>query len=238
MPSVPDEYVPFRAGRPLEVIPDLKQEFGIFDRETWAAAGTDVNSFYRSWRFAANRDDVVTDPDHNPFDMIKGTKYEADPARFAYSRNADETRAIISEWDEDEQAKDVLARSGWAGVVASVGMGMLDPTVLIPVGGVAAGLGRGARAALLARNVALSAGAGAAISETAMAVTTPDYTLADAAIGIGSATILGGLLGGAVGLISRGERAALTTVFDADRKEWAGEIASPALPAARSAGAA
>ncbi|RUT81566.1 hypothetical protein EOD14_30225, partial [Mesorhizobium sp. M7A.T.Ca.US.000.02.1.1] len=93
MPSVPDDYVPFRVGRPLAAETAPAEAPGAM--ATLGAAGVVANWPYRAWRYLENRDEVVTDPEHNPFDMIKGTKYESDPEPFAYSRNADETKAIM-----------------------------------------------------------------------------------------------------------------------------------------------
>jgi hypothetical protein len=231
MPLVPDELVPLRVGRASYVRPPEQEALGLAD--TVGAAGTVANWSYRSWRYADNRDGVDFDPEHDPLSMIRGTPYETDPARFAFSRNEQETRAIMAEWDEDEAAMETLARSGWTGTVAAVGMGLLDPTIFIPVVGVAGGIARGSRAAKIGLDVAAASGVGAAIGETAMAVTTPGYGPGDAALGIGSATILGGLLGaGAGALLSRGERKAMAKVLDAERAEISAEIAATARPAA------
>lgn len=224
MPLIPDEFIPLRATSPETDRPALGEP-GIID--TASSAGTLYNWPYRSYRYMANRAGADIEPDHNPFDLIKGTKYESDPARFAFSRNGMETQAIMREWDEDEAAKDVLGRSGWTGTVASVGMGLLDPTIFLPVAKVFSGVAAGANALRLGADVAIAGGAGAAIGEAAMAATTPDYTAGDVALNIGSATVLGGLLGaGAGALLSRGERQALADTLHADREAWGAEIST------------
>ncbi|GAA2871966.1 hypothetical protein GGQ99_000959 [Aminobacter niigataensis] len=217
MPTVPDEYVPWQVpvAKPAAAAPEAPATM-----ETVRAAGTLANYPYRSWRYLENREGAVTDPGHNPLEMIRGTKYEADPERFAYARNEQETRSIMQEWDDDEQAADVLGRSGRKGMVAAVGMGLVDPTIFLPIAKVFTGAAAGYRALRIGADVALASGASAAIGETAMAVTTPHYGADDVAVGIGTATILGGFLGaGAGALLSRAERNTIVKALDADRVE-------------------
>lgn len=242
MPSVPDEFVPFRALTAAPTAP-AQQSPGL--AETIGAAGVINNWPYRSWRHLQNRDGIEDDPNHDPFEMLKGTKYEVDPQRFAFSRSEAETTAIMREWDADEEAMQTLGRAGWGGVVAGVGMGVLDPTVFIPIAQVFSGVGRGVNAARLAGDVALTSAATAAVGEAAMAATTPNYTAGDVALNIGTATLLGGLIGGGAGaLLSRSERAGIEAALNADRQEWTADIAPPARPAsapaaqAQAAGAA
>lgn len=238
MPSVPDEFVPIRAGRPVTPAP-APEPAGVL--ETAQAAGTLSSWPYRSWRYLQNRADVETDPEHDALAAIRGTKYESDPERFAYSRNARETAAIMREWDQDEEAEAAMARAGWGGTVAAVGMGMLDPTVFLPVVPVLAGAARGANALRIGADVALTAGATAAVGEAAMMVTTPGMEAQEAVRNVGTATLLGGLLGaGAGALMSRAERQALTAQLQADRVELGADLsdAMPSGGAATSAGAA
>lgn len=239
MPTVPDEFVPYRVGRPLAA--EAPAEAGPGTLPVLGAAGTVANWPYRAWRYLANRDEVVTDPEHNPFDLIKGTKYETDPERFAYSRNADETRAIMQEWDEDDAAIATLSRSGRFGTVAMVGMGLLDPTIFVPVAKVFSGAAAGYRALRIGGDVALASGLTAAVGEGVMAGTTPHYSGEDMALGIGTSTLLGGLLGTAAGaLMSRAEKQTLVKSLQADREEWGADIAPPrpSAPAPAAAGAA
>src|ERR1700744_819033 len=80
--------------------------------------------------------DGQLDPNHNPLDIIKGTKYEANNLdTFLNSPNEATTRAIMARIDKEESDRQTLAASGVAGTVASVGAGLLDPTLYIPVAG-------------------------------------------------------------------------------------------------------
>ncbi|MFN7010036.1 MAG: hypothetical protein ACK4PN_08385 [Allorhizobium sp.] len=234
MPSIPDEFVPIRATAPQAPQPEPETPGFL---ETVKTAGVEWNWPYRGYRYLANRADVEAEPDYNPFDSIRGTKYETDPERFAFSRNAAETQAIMQEWDQDEGAREVLSRSGWSGTVASIGMGLLDPTIFLPVAKVFSGVAQGARAVRIGADVALSAGATAAIGEGVLYATKPDYTIGDAALGVGTATVLSGLLGTAAGaLLSGGERKVLEQSFHADREAW-GASFSPSPQAAGAAAA-
>lgn len=230
MPSIPDEFVPLQVrvpvSRPQEEDPGTLDILG--------SAGVVANWPYRLWRNWANHSDLDTQPDYNPFPELRGSKYESDPERFAYSRSPAETQAIMREWDQDETARGVLARSGWSGTVASLGMGMLDPTLFLPIAKVFSGAAAGASALRIGADAALAGAAGATIGEAAMYATTPDYTMGDVALNVGTATLLSGLIGaGAGALLSKGERAALTEKLHADRETWgatlAPEAASPAI---------
>ncbi|TPW33244.1 hypothetical protein FJU08_01380 [Martelella alba] len=235
MPQVPDEYIPARptlsAGPAMpDETPSLVQTIG--------AAGTIANWPYRGWRYVQNRAEGLYDPNYNPFDDIRGTKYESDPGRFAYARNADETQAIKQEWDQDEHARSVLARSGWTGTVATLGMGLVDPTIFVPILPIFRGAAAGASTLRIAADVGLTAGATAALGEAVMNATTPDYSAQEMAMNIGSATILGGLLGaGAGALINRSERSAIAAKLTADREAFGADVAGSA-PQPQGAGAA
>lgn len=232
MPSYPDEFVPLRTREPQATQPEQPAP-GVL--ETLAAAGRDANWVYRGARYLANRADVSYDPTHNSLDAIKGTKYESDPGRFAYSRNATETEAIMREWDQDEDSRSVLARAGAGGAVAAFVMGNLDPTIALPVFKVFSGVAAGASVARLAADTALSGALGAAIGESVMYATTPDYTVGDAALNVGTATVLSGILGaGAGALMTRAERQGLAAKLHQDRIDMGADI----TPSAQAGGAA
>ncbi|NRF12280.1 hypothetical protein [Agrobacterium pusense] len=234
MPSIADEFVPLRTRAPQEA--DLAQPEPTV-MQTLQAAGISANMPYRVWSYMANRQNVATDPTYNPFEDIKGTKFEADPQRFAYARNREETQAIMQERDRDEEASAVLNRSGWGGTVASIGMGMADPTIFMPVMKVFSGAAAGYNALRLGADVAIAGAAGSALSEAGMMATTPDMTAGDFAQNVGTATILSGILGaGAGAFLSGAERKAVEAKFHQDRVAW-GDDLSP-TPQPQSAGAA
>src|SRR5690606_21247116 len=121
--------------------------------------------------------------------------------------NSDETAAIMRRWDEDEEAGDVLARSGWGGTVAMIGRGMADPTMFLPVAKIFSGVASGATALRMGADVAIAGAVGSAISEAGMLATTPEMDSGDYALNVGTATILSGILGtGAGALLTRSSR--------------------------------
>ncbi|MFN7125293.1 MAG: hypothetical protein ACK4M8_05380 [Allorhizobium sp.] len=233
MPSIPDEFVPLAVQGPAPSEPQ-QDEPGL--GEIIGAAGTANNWVYRGWRWLANRDEIEVDPGYDPFSDIKGTRYETDPMRFAFSRSQKETAAIIGEWEDDDQARSVLAKSGWTGTVAGVGMGLVDPTIFFPIAKVFSGAARGASALRIGADVAITGGASAAIGAAVMYGTTPEYTMGDVAFNVGTATLLSGLLGtGAGALISRQERQAVTQLLQEDRLGVGNDLYAPQPQAAGAA---
>ena len=234
MLSRPDEFVPLRTREPQATAAPVEDPTTM---QTLQAAGVDANMPYRVWRYNANRQNVEIDPAYNPFNDIKDTKYAADPQRFAYARNRDETQAIMQEWDQDDTARGVLSRSGWGGTVATLGMGMADPTVFLPLIKVWTGAAAGVNALRLGADAALSGALGATISETGMAATTPDETAGQFITNVGTATALSAILGaGAGALVSRAERKAIEATLHADRIAWGDDLAGSPQP--QSVGAA
>lgn len=223
MPSVPDEFVPFRTTAPT---PAIRPEPAPGSLETIESAGALFNWPYRSVRDFIDRFGAEYDPTHDPMSLIKGTKYASDPGRFARSYSETETRAIMREWDADEHAADIYQRSGSLGTVAALGAGLLDPTIFLPIAKVFTGAKAGVTALRLAGDTALTGALASSISEAGMASTTPHYTAGDFARGVGTATVLSGLLGGALGaLLSRGEAKAIQDGLHAFREDWGNDIA-------------
>jgi len=232
MPTIADEFVPLRTRFATPALP-VPEDPSLLD--VLGAGGTEKNPVYRGWRYLANWAEVEPEEGFDPFEVIRGTKYEADPERFAFARSRASAEAIMREWDQDEHARGVLARSGWMGTVAGVGMGLLDPTVFIPLVKVFSGARAGVSALRLGADVALTGAVSTSISEAVMYATTPDYTAKQAAANIGTGTILSGLLGaGAGALMSQAERRVVTDLLHADREAWGEDIARQA----QSAGAA
>ncbi|NTF62091.1 hypothetical protein G6L91_11495 [Agrobacterium rhizogenes] len=234
---VPDEQAPTMPAAPQPSVtpPQLAPGNG----ETIGAAGSLFNWPYRLSRYAFEQNKLPpVDPGYNPFKEIQGTKYASDPMRFAFSRNESETRQMMADWDRDELDHDIYARSGWLGTVAMVGAGLADPTLFFPVAKVFSGVASGQKALSLAGDMALTGAASASVGEATMYATTPDYTVGDVAKGIGTSTLLAGFLGGAAGLLSAPERAALAGKLNQDRINWTKDLEASTSPQAVGAAAA
>ena len=142
----------------------------------------------------------------NPFDRIKGTKYEQRPELFTDIFNTKALSARQAQIDMEDEDRAVLARSGWKGVAASFMWQFFDPTILAPGGGLVKAARGGYSFARSAASIGLAAAGGAALQEGILQSTQQTRPLEDSAFAVGSSLVLGGLLGGtAAGLLSRAE---------------------------------
>ena len=174
-------------------------------------------------------DASVDQPDYSARSEIKGTPYQDHWSDFAGSTSHEQTAALKTQIDQETRDRQTLAASGWTGTVASMAAGVLDPMLLIPIGGEAA---VGARTAYRVARSAVVVGAATAAQEGALQATQETRPLEESAINIGTGIALGGLLGGAHALLSPAERDVaadgLTGVITSER----GSMGAAATPAA------
>lgn len=161
------------------------------------------------------------DPSHNPLDIIRGTKYEADHLdNFVPSQSEKETRAIMARIDQEEADQKILNAAGGAGTVASLVAGVLDPTTLLPAGSYVRAARGGYSALRSAASIGLAGMVQAGIQETALQTTHETRTPAEALMGVSSAALLSGLIGaGGARFFSSAERRALAGFLDHTRAE-------------------
>lgn len=169
------------------------------------------------------------DPSHNPLDLIRGTKYEADHlSSFTSSPNEATTRSIMARIDQEDADRKTLAASGWGGTVASIAAGLVDPTMYLPFLG-AARAGGGVLAA--AGRMALLGGLQSSVSEVALQASQQTRTFGESVGNVASGTLLMGILGaGAHALLSPAEIKAATANLDSARGVISAE--GPAVAAA------
>lgn len=171
---------------------------------------------------------------YNPWNDIVGTKYEDHWKSFTRSNNRQYTEALKRQIDREEDDRRTMAAAGTLGTVSAIAAGILDPTILIPVGGEVAAAGKaGGSVWKVGRGAAASARAaavGTTAQEIALQSTQETRTLEESGLAIGGSIVLGGLLGGAVGALSRPQQIAAQ---DALRR-----IQEMPLPTPGSAGAA
>lgn len=199
---------------------------------------------YAAYEFGRNVYDLLSsdptaalDPTHNPFELIKGTKFEAEYGdEFIGSPNEAATRATMAKIDAREQRLKTLSDAGWMGTVAQVGVGAVDPTNYIPFVDVLSGAAKGMTIARVAARSAALGAAQATTGEAFLQATQPGRGWEESAGNIGSATILSGLLGSGLGYLTKEERASLTQGMDKFRTDASAHIAGSPLP--QSAGAA
>jgi hypothetical protein len=175
------------------------------------------------------------EPGYSAWDDIKGTPYEDHWQNFVESNNRGYSDFIKREIDRETADRRTLAAAGGGGIAASLLAGVVDPTILIPVGGEIALAGKGVwrfgRGAMVG---ARAAAVGTAAQEGVLQATQELRTPEESAMAIGSSIVLGGLVGGSVaGLMSRPEQLAAESALERIHTD-----AMNAQPAPASAGAA
>lgn len=146
---------------------------------------------------------------YNPWTDIVGTKYEDHWESFVDSNNARYTETLKRQIDREDDDRRTLAASGVTGTIAGLAAGILDPTILIPVGGEISLAGKSVWAVGKgSARVGAAAGVATAVQEGGLQITQETRTAEESAINIGGSIVLGGLLGGAVGAMSRPQQIA------------------------------
>jgi len=149
----------------------------------------------------------LIDPNYNPWEDIKGTKYEGYWDTFIRSNNPAFTAALKASIDRQEEDRKTVAAAGWGGTVAGMIAGTVDPSLLIPGGGeIALGkegwtLARGALAGARAAAVGVTA------QELGLQASQDIRTGRESMQNIAGGIVLGAVLGGsAASLLSAAER--------------------------------
>jgi hypothetical protein len=171
--------------------------------DTVSAAFNLENTVVSTARFL-NEDKIETadDPlDYDPFEEIKGTKYEQFASHFIESQSSQNTKLIQERLDQEINNRETLMQSGSAGIAMGFAAGLLDPVILVPVGGEIQ-LGRAVTKLGTALRTARAGAIGATASESILQSTQQDRSYIESAINIGGAAALSGLLGGAVATLS------------------------------------
>lgn len=180
------------------------------DDELLGAAFRTQNSF-GSIINRLGRGSFTPQPGYNPVDDLKGWDdgeyLRNHGSTFMGSQSPQETQAIKAEIDKGQKDRAALAAGGSNGTVAGLAIGLVDPTMFLPVGNAV----RLARAATIGGelvNTSLSVGKMALMQSTAqealLQASQPERTLSESAINVGSNTLLAAMLGGgAYGLLAK-----------------------------------
>lgn len=188
-----------------------------------------INAAFRQENLIASaldglRPSFKSEPDHDPLDLISGSKYETHYLdKFVGSRSADETKFIMSRIDREEMDRESIAAGGIVGVAAAAAAGILDPTVLFPMGTVLKSAKAATSAVRSAVATAAVSGSVVAAQEAGLQATQEIRTPFESAAAIASSTLLGGILGGAAGVLGKKEAAALTKKLDEIRAGMQGD---------------
>ena len=145
------------------------------------------------------------DPDFRPIEKLQAERPELLEfiGNFATVKNEEEynRRVFNAEYELDQREKFSKA-STTAQISSALAVSIIDPLILIPAGGVALKAARTGRALSgLAKGAAAGAAAGT-IREGVLQATQETRTAEESAINVLAESVLGGLLGGAVGALS------------------------------------
>lgn len=206
-PDLGTPFAPLRDAAPAE--PDVARP-GFVD--TVAAAFRQDNTLVSTAQFLQDITGFGDDYDRNysAWDEIKGTPYEDHWSAFVSSNSAAETAMLRERIDRENDDRRTLAAAGLGGVFASMGASILDPSILIPVGGQLKASASGGfsltRSALSAARAGL---VGSAATEAILQGTQETRPLTDSLVTIGTSTVLSGLLGaGSAAFFTRAEEKA------------------------------
>lgn len=183
--------------------------------DTLAAAFRQNNSIVSLFSNQTAGVDNSIDPTFDVVKDIQGTKYEPYADQFIEAFNPRYAAAIKQQIDMEENDRKTLAASGWAGTLAGIAGGVLDPSILIPYVGTARKAAGGysvAKGLLLGSS---NAALGVAAQEAALQGTQATRTAEESAVNVGFGVVLGGLLGGgAAALMSKTEQRAAQAAYD------------------------
>jgi hypothetical protein len=188
------------------------------------AAFRQANTVVSTWNAMQNAGDFSPEPNYSPLPDIKGTPYFDNWAeRFVASQSKAETESIKRQIDQEEADRRITHSAGWIGTVALTVAGTADPTLLLPGGVGVTATKEGATFARGALAVGTAMAAQSAVQEGILQATQQTRPLSESVMNVGSATLLGALLGGtAVSLLAREGRLEPTiAALDRDRAEMA-----------------
>lgn len=149
-----------------------------------------------------DRDFGDEDPEHNPWDTIKDTKYQDYWQAFTSSRNSAETESIRARIDQELEDRRIREASGLTGFLTDMAASIASPTILLPGGAIYRGFRASGAAARSAAAVGTAAAGGVAVQEAMLQQQQLTRTWQESMLNIGGATVLGGLLGGGASYFS------------------------------------
>lgn len=126
-------------------------------------------------------------------------------------RSDAEFNYVLAQIEHAQKGRDVLARSGLAGTLAMFAAGAASPTIFMPFIGQSRGIAAAGKAAMWSL-------AGATAQEIPLILNQPTRTGEEVAFSLAASTVLGGMLGGAVGFMTKAEREAFDMAFGMDPK--------------------
>jgi hypothetical protein len=185
---------------------------------TFAAAFRNDNSVGSYIADETKNSPIYREDGFNPWDVIRGTKYEPRFASFADVRNtraADDVKRQIDMEVEDHKTLD--AAPWYQSLSSRIIAGVADVPTLMPGGAFVRSANGGLSMVRSAAEIGLMSGVSAATQEAALHATQETRTGKESAATIGFSVFLGGLLGaGGAKLLSAGEWSSAIKALDAD----------------------
>ena len=218
----------------LKIQPVEREEFGF--GEVVDAAFRTENSLGSYLSHGPSREIELEETDqefddYNPLDDVP-EKHLGMIDSYIGLLNPEQVESMTVRLESEMKDREMLAASGWKGVVSTIAAGTLDPIMLpllfIPGANVVA---TGAKATRAAGQLAAAGATGIGVSEVALHKTQEVRTGLESAFNIGGAALLSGILGAAVAKFSKGE-------FDTLAKSVEREFAEEGEFGGRSVGAA
>lgn len=166
---------------------------GVFDL---ARAGLNQENAVYNFVDLVTRSHYEPDPTFNLVESLKKHNLWDDRENYIGVQSENEMLAAATRIKGDKENDRTLNSAGWSGIAARILMGSLDPTIFLPL----AGEGRGIRA--VAEGAALGF-TGAALDESVLQTAQETRSAGQSAFGVGAATVLGGILGGAHAYLTR-----------------------------------
>ena len=200
--------------------PDLRDVAGAFFTQENTVASFANEMGFRWGLYEAHQNKWAVDNDaYDPFgdpDVLGLVQDRPELANnFAFSKSPFETTMIRNRIKAEDDNRETLASAGPAGVAVMLGTGLIDPVNVLPLGFLARGLKTGR--VLQGMAEAGTAGFGSSvIGEGILHATQETRTLEESMYNVGAATILSGLLGGAVALVPPGSARAMAEAFGND----------------------
>lgn len=159
-----------------------------------------IVSAFTSYRVDASK---PAEEGFNVFDEIQGTQYEPYIDRFTFARSREDLEGLKVQIDREMEDRRVVDSAGWWGTGAEMAAGLLSPSTFLPGGAVVNSAKGGISVGKTAMSVAGWNGVAAAIDEVSLQATQETRSGEETAFAIGGSVVLGGLLGGLTGTMSR-----------------------------------
>jgi hypothetical protein len=200
------------------------------------AALRDSNSVVSVYRGLANSGPYAPTPGYSARDLLMSRPDLWEHSfRLAGAQSEAQANAIVAEIDQQNADKATLSAAGPMGFVVGAGLGLFDPTNLLP-GRVAVRAwqeGRGALKGAIEMGTAMAVQGTA--QEAALQASQEGRPLSESALNVGSGTLVGALLGGAAGWLHPGELEAIASKMTREREVNDAHVMGQPAPAAAGA---